>query len=131
MFNLALPAYAFDLIYTNQRPISPPTHPQRITQIPLVMNMMEHNGTELTSNPHHGTRLLASNKKHDIPLTSIDIIVLEEKRLVDTILLQRRELDQQVQRACKRLLQHQVFLAADLPNAQLEHDFNFFSFSHL
>lgn len=76
--------------------------------------------TKLTSNPHHRLGLLPSNKKHDIPLTGIDIVILKEERLINTILLERRELDQQVQRARERLLKDEVLLASDLVEV-LEH----------
>lgn len=67
-----------------------------------------------TSNSHHRFRLLSPNEENNISLRRVDVVVLEEERLVNAILLQGRELDKQVQRTCKRLLKHEVLLASDL-----------------
>lgn len=69
---------------------------------------------ELTSNGHHGLRLLASNKENDISLAGIDIVILQEKRLVYTILLQGREFDKQVQGSRKSFLQNKILLPSYL-----------------
>jgi hypothetical protein len=53
--------------------------------------------TKHTSDSHHGLRLLASNKENDISLARIDIVILQEKRLVYAIFLQGRELDKEIQ----------------------------------
>lgn len=95
MLDLAFSPYAFDLIYVILAPAS-------------------YKKCGLTSNSHHSLRLLSSHKKHNVPLARIDIVVLEEEGLVDAILLERRELDQQVQWAGKCFLENQVLLSPDL-----------------
>lgn len=67
-----------------------------------------------TSDPHNRPRLLPPHQENHIPLTRIDIIVLEEKWLIHAVFLQRRELDEQIQWACERLLKDQIFLFSDL-----------------
>lgn len=67
-----------------------------------------------TRHRHHSLALLAADQEHDIALRRIDIVVLEEKRLVHAILLQRRELDEQIERARQRLFKHEILLASDL-----------------
>lgn len=59
-----------------------------------------------TSNPHHRFCFLSSYEEHNVPLTRIDIVVFKEERLIDTILLERRELNQQVKRARKCFLKY-------------------------
>jgi hypothetical protein len=49
--------------------------------------------TSRTSNSHDRLRFLSSNEKDDVALRRVDIVVLEEERLVHAILLQRRKLD--------------------------------------
>jgi hypothetical protein len=71
-------------------------------------------GIPHTSDPHNRPRLLSPHQKNHIPLTRIDIIVLEEKRLIHAVFLQRRKLNKQIQWACKRLLKNQVLLSSDL-----------------
>lgn len=80
----------------------------------MTANAVAKSNTELTSHFHHRPRLLPSNKKHHIPLTSIDIVVLKKERLINTILLEGRELDQQVQRTSERFFKNQILLASDL-----------------
>jgi hypothetical protein len=70
--------------------------------------------TSRTSNSHDGLRLFSSNQEHDVALRRVDIVVLEEERLVHAIFLQRRELDKQVQGPGKRLFKHEILLASDL-----------------
>jgi hypothetical protein len=70
--------------------------------------------TSRTSNRHDRLRLLSSNEKNDVALRRVDIVVLEEERLVHAIFLQRRELDKQIQGPGKRLFKHEILLASDL-----------------
>ena len=48
-----------------------------------------------TSNRPHRLRILASNEEDDIPLAGIDIMILEEEKLVDAVFLQGAEFDEQ------------------------------------
>lgn len=74
----------------------------------------EAEGASLTSNSHHSFRFLASDEEDDVALRRVDIVVLEEKGLVDAVFLQRGELDKQVQWACKSFLKHEILLASYL-----------------
>jgi hypothetical protein len=72
-----------------------------------------------TSNGHYRLCLLASDEEDDIALRRVDIVVLEEEWLINTVLLQGRELDKQIQRTGKRLLEHEVLLPSDLDASAL------------
>ena len=58
--------------------------------------------------------VLSTNKEDYVTLASVDIVVLKEEDLVDAIFLQRAELDEQANRARKRLLNDQVLFASHL-----------------
>ena len=46
-----------------------------------------------TSYSHHGGGFLSSCKEDDVLLRAIDVRILQEKKLVDSMLLKGRELD--------------------------------------
>lgn len=58
--------------------------------------------------------VLASDEKHHVALAGIDIVILQEEDLVNTVLLKSTELDKEADRSSKRFLNNQVLLATDL-----------------
>lgn len=46
-------------------------------------------------------RILAPDQENDVPLALVDIVVLKEEQLVDSIFLERAELDEKAYGACK------------------------------
>lgn len=56
---------------------------------------------EHTSNNYRLVRLLSSRQEDDILLRSIDIVVLKEEDLVDTMILKSREFDKNTNGSCK------------------------------
>jgi hypothetical protein len=58
--------------------------------------------------------VLAANEEHDVSLTGIDIVILQEKDLVYAIFLERAELDKKTDSPSERFLNDQILLASDL-----------------
>ena len=80
----------------------------------LKLKGKKRNSTRLTCNSRHRSRLLPSDKEDDVSLRRIGVIIFQEEGLVHAILLQRRKLDQQIQRPCKRLLKDEVLFPSYL-----------------
>ena len=57
---------------------------------------------------------VSSGQEDNVLLRGVDIVVLKQKQLVDSMVLQGRELDGDPDSICQRLLDHQVLLASDL-----------------
>lgn len=58
--------------------------------------------------------LLAPGQEDDVPLRSFDILVLENKELIDTILLESTELCEKTNWSKETLLNDEMLLAPDL-----------------
>lgn len=58
--------------------------------------------------------ILSSHHKDNVALAGVDVVVLEEKGLVHAIFLESAELDEEAHGAGQRLLNDEVFLAANL-----------------
>jgi len=71
-------------------------------------------GVKLTG---YGPRLfgiLASNEKHHVTLTGVDIVIFQKEDLVNTVFLESAKFDEKTNRPSQRLLNDQVLLASDL-----------------
>lgn len=67
-----------------------------------------------TSNCNWSFGLLPPGQEDHIPLRGVNIVVLEEKDLVNSIILQSRELSKNSDRSSERPLDDQILLAPDL-----------------
>jgi len=67
-----------------------------------------------TSYRPHDLHIFPPDEEDNVPLAGIDIVVLEEEQLIDSIFLERAELDKESDDASKGPLDDQVLLASDL-----------------
>ena len=58
--------------------------------------------------------ILATDEEDHVPLAGIDIVVLQEEDLVDTIFLKCTEFDEETNCPSERLFNDKVLLASDL-----------------
>lgn len=64
-------------------------------------------------------RLLARDDEDDVVLRRIDIDILEEEYAINALLLESRELDEQLDRSYERFLNHEILLSWDLERSTI------------
>lgn len=67
-----------------------------------------------TSNSKRTSSILSTDQKDNILLGGIDVLVLQKEDLVDSIILQDRELDKYANGTCEGLFNDQILLSPDL-----------------